>query len=97
MNTTAETLVRAADNDEVLLALALNWLGLGTLENLVGGLTVLAGLKHGPLGAGKLGGGDDLHGLGNLLDVADRLETALNFTKGGIAGGIGGGKDGGPR
>ena len=95
MDTTAETLVGTADDDQVLLALTLDGLGLGALEDGVGGLAVLAGLGHGPLGAGDLGGGDNLHGLGDLLDVANRLETALNFTEGGIAGGIGDSKGGG--
>ena len=46
------------------------------------------GLVHGPLGAGELGGGDNLHGLGDLLDVADGLETALDLTESGIVGGL---------
>jgi hypothetical protein len=45
------------------------------------------------LGAGELGGGDNLHGLGDLLDVANGLETAFDFTEGGI---VRGGNDGGP-
>lgn len=84
VDTTAETLVGAADDDERLLALALGGLGLGLLEDGVGGLAVVAGLGHGTLGAGELGGGDDLHGLGNFLDVADRLETVLNLSQGGV-------------
>lgn len=97
VNTTAETLVGAADDNQGLLALALGGLGLGLLENGVGGLTVVAGLGHGPLGAGELGGGDDLHRLGNFLDVADRLETVLNLAQGGIGGGGGCIEGGRPR
>jgi hypothetical protein len=96
VNTTAETLVGTADDDQGLLALALHGLGLGAVEDGVGGLAVGAGLPHGLLGAGELGGGDDLHRLGDLLDVADRLEAALDFTEGGVAGGIGGDERGGP-
>lgn len=96
MHTTAQTLVGATDDDQRLLAVALDGLGLGALEDGVGGLTVLSGLGHGPGGAGELGGGDDLHGLGDLFDVANRLEAALDFTKGSVAGGIGGGKGGRP-
>lgn len=96
VDTTAETLVGAADDDQGLLAVALNGLGLGAVEDGVGGLTIGTGLPHGPLGAGELGGGDNLHRLGDLLNVLDRLEAALDFTKGGIAGGIGGNERGGP-
>ena len=35
------------------------------------------------LGLLKTGGGDQLHGLGNLLDRTDRLNTVLNLLKGG--------------
>lgn len=86
VNTTAKTLVGRADDEERLL-LVLEGLGLGGLVDLVGGLTVRAGLGHGLLGAGKLRRGDDLHRLRDLLDVADGLEAALNLAEGGIAGG----------
>lgn len=96
MDTTAKSLVGAADNDQRSLALALNGLGLGALEDSVGSLTVLAGLVHGLLRAGELGRGDDFHGLGDLLNVLDGLEAALDLAKGGVAGGIVDGKGGGP-
>jgi len=96
VDTTAEALVGAAYNDEGLLSFALDGLGFGALEDGVGRLAVLAGLGHGTGGAGELGRGDDLHRLGNLLDVADRLEAALDFAQGGVAGGIGGNEGSGP-
>lgn len=96
VDTTAETLVGAADDDQRLLALTLNGLGLSAVKDGVGGLAVGARGSHGPGGAGELGGGDDLHGLGDLLNVLDGLETALDFTKGGVAGGIVGNERGRP-
>ena len=89
VNTTAETLVGGADDEQRLL-LALGSLGLRSLVDLVRGLTVRAGLGHGLLGAGELRRGDDLHRLGDLLDVLDGLQAALDLAKGGIAGGAGG-------
>ena len=71
MDTTTETLVRAADDQQILLSLALLCLGLGLLENSVRCLTVGPGLGHSLLGTGELGRGYDLHGLGDLLDVAN--------------------------
>lgn len=98
VNTTTKALVRRADNQQSLLVLALEGLGLGLGEDFVGGLAVVLGLGHGALGAGQLGRGDNLHGFGDLLDVADGLETALDFTEGREAGGgIGGGGDGAVR
>lgn len=91
VDTTTETLVGRADNQESLTLGVLGGLGLGLLENLVGSLTVGARGVHGTLSAGELGRGDNLHGLGDLLDVADRLETALDFTESGEVGGIGDG------
>lgn len=90
VDTTTETLVGRADDQEGL-ALGLDRLGVGLLEDLVGSLAVGAGLGHGLLGAGELGRGDNLHGLGDLLNVANRLETALDFTESGKGGGIGDG------
>lgn len=80
VDATAETLVGAADDVEGLLALGLEGLGLGILEDLVVGLAVAPRRIHGALGAGQLGGGDDLHGVGDLLDVLDGLETALDLS-----------------
>jgi hypothetical protein len=82
VNTAAETLVGAADDDELLLALGLGGLRLGRRVHLVASLAVLARLGHAALGACELGRGHNLHRLGDLLDVANRLEAALNFTEG---------------
>lgn len=87
VNTTAETLVGTGHDEESLLVL--QSLGLGLLEDGVGGLTVIARLIHGLLSAGKTGRGNDLHGVGDLLDVLDGLETALNLTQSREVGGIG--------
>jgi len=95
VDTTAETLVGGADNDQCLVAVV-DGLGLGALKDSVGGLTVGARGGHGPLSAGELGGGDDLHGLGDLLDVANRLEAALDLTESGVASGVGSGEGGRP-
>jgi len=88
VDTTTETLVGRADNQKSL-ALSLDGLGLGLVEDLLGSLAVGAGRGHGTLGAGELGRGDNLHGLGDLLNVANRLETTLDFTESGEVGGIG--------
>ncbi|KAJ8611823.1 hypothetical protein MRB53_037736 [Persea americana] len=82
VDTTAKTLVGARDDEQRLLVLCLDRLGLGLLEHGVGGLSIGAGLVHGSLGASEFGRGDNLHRLGDLLDVADGLEAALNFTQG---------------
>jgi hypothetical protein len=95
VNTTAKTLVGRADDDEGLLVLGLESLGLSRLVNLVGGLSVLAGVVHGALSSGELGGGDNLHGVCDLLDVSDGLETVLDLTESRI-GGSGAGDGGGP-
>jgi hypothetical protein len=95
VNTTAKTLVGRADDDEGLLLLGLESLGLSRLVNLVGGLSVLAGVVHGALSSGELGGGDNLHGFCDLLDVSDGLETVLDLTESRI-GGSGAGDGGGP-
>lgn len=87
VNTTAETLVGGADDDEGLLLVGLGGGGLGGLEDLVGGLAVLAGVVHAAGSTGELGGGDDLHGVCDLLDVSDRLETSLDLTESRIGGG----------
>lgn len=97
VDTTAETLVGAAHHDQRLLALALYRLGLGLLENGVGGLSVGTRVGHGPLGAGELGGGDNLHGLCDFLNVLDRLETALDLAQGGVGCGIVVNEGSGPR
>lgn len=87
VDTTAKTLVGASDDVQSLLVL--QRLGLGLLEDSVGGLTVDARLIHSSLGASETGGGNDLHGVGDLLDVLDGLEAALNLTQSREVGGIG--------
>lgn len=82
VNTTAKTLIGGGDNEEGLAGL--EGLGLGLFENGVGVLTIGTGVTHCLLSTGKLGRGNNLHGSGNLLDVLDGLETALNFSEGGI-------------
>jgi len=47
------------------------------------------------LGAGELGRGDNLHRLCDFFNVADRLETAFDFTESGIVGRVGDDRDGG--
>lgn len=91
----AEPLVRAAHDVQGLLALGVQRLRLGVLEHLVVGLAVLPGRLHGALGAGQLRRGHHLHRLGDLLDVADRLEAAFDLSQGRVRGGIAvGGGDG---
>ena len=87
VDTTAKTLVGAGDDEQSLLVL--EGLGLGLLENGVGGLTVGARLIHGLLSAGKTGRSDDLHSVGDLFNVLNGLETALDFTQSREVGGIG--------
>lgn len=84
MDAATEALVGAADDDERFLALALQRLCLGVLENGVGGLAVGAGFGHRPLGTRELCGGDDFHRLCDFLNVADRLQTILDLAQGGV-------------
>lgn len=86
VDTTAETLVGAGNDEQSLLVL--EGLGLGTLEDLVRGLSVGSRVLHSSLGTGETGRGDDLHGVGDLLDVLDGLQTALDFTEGSEVGRI---------
>lgn len=87
VDTTAKTLVGACNDEQSLLVF--EGLGFGVLEDLVGGLTVDSGLLHSSLGTGETGRGDDLHGVGDLLDVLDGLKTTLNLTESGKVGRIG--------
>lgn len=48
------------------------------------------------MGAGELGGCDNFHRLGDLLDVANRLQTALDLAEGGVGSRIGGIEGSGP-
>jgi hypothetical protein len=92
VNTTAETLVGRAYDEKLLGLLGLEGHGLGRLVDLVGGLAVLAGFVHGTLSSGQLGGSNNLHGLGDLLDVANGLETSLDLTESRVGGsGVGAG------
>lgn len=87
VNTTAKTLVGAGNHEQRLLVF--QGLGLGGFENSVRSLTVNTRLLHSLLSASQTGGSDNLHRVGDFLNVPDRLETALDFTKGGETSGIG--------
>lgn len=87
VDTAAEALVGAGHDEQGLLVL--ESLGLGVLEDLVGGPTVGTGFVHSLLGAGETGRGDDLHGVGDLLDVLDGLQAAFDLTQSREVGGIG--------
>ncbi len=89
MDTTAETLVGTDYNNETLLVFILEGFGFRFFEDCIGCFAVAAGLGHGALSPGKLGGGNDLHGFGDLLDVLDGFEPLLDFAKSGIVGGLG--------
>lgn len=88
VDTTAKTLVGASNDEQGLLVL--EGLGFGVLEDLVGRLTVNTRVIHSLLGAGKAGRGNDLHRIGDLLNVLDGLQTALDFTQSREVGGVGG-------
>lgn len=91
VNTTAKALVGRANNDERLL-LAFGFGRLSSLEDLVGGLAVAAGVRHGASSTGEFGRSDNLHRVGDLLNVADGLQTGLNVSQGSVGGrGSGGG------
>lgn len=81
VDTAAEALVGAADDDQLLLALGLERLRLGRVEDGVGGLAVHARVLHRPLRAVELRRRNDLHRLGDLLDVADGLQPTLDFSE----------------
>lgn len=44
-------------------------------------LAIGAGSLHTTLGLGDLGRGNHLHGLGDLLNVGNRLQTKLDYTQ----------------
>lgn len=80
---TTETLVRGHDNQETLGRFF--WLGsLSLVEDLLLGSTVGTGDGHGTLGLVETGGSHNLHGVGDLLNVLNGLETSLNFSESGI-------------
>lgn len=89
MDTTAEALVGTDYDDESFLVVTIDGLGFRFLEDCVGGLAIAAGLGHGALSPGELGGGNDLHRFGDLLNVLDGFETLLDFAEGGIVRGVG--------
>lgn len=82
VHTSTKTLIRGGNNEKSLSLLLR--LGLGLLIDLVVGRTVHPSLDHVALSLVHLRGGDNLHGLGDLFDVTDGLETAFDFTEGGI-------------
>lgn len=88
VDTTAKTLIGAGDDVESLLVPFLGF-GLGGLEDSVGGGSVDTRVLHGLLGTGQTCGSDDLHGIGDFLNVTDGLETTLDFTESSEVGGIG--------
>lgn len=87
MDTTAETLVGAGNDEKSLLVL--DGLRLSLLEDRVRGLTVGTRIGHGLLGASETCRGNDFHGVGDLLNVLNGLETTLNLTQSREVGGIG--------
>lgn len=84
---TTQTLIGGDNNPQSLLDV-LRHSGLGVLENLLGGLVVDLGGGHGSLGLTELGGGNNLHGVGNLLNVLNGLESHLDLSKSGIVSGL---------
>lgn len=82
-----ETLVGGDNNPQTLLGV-LSGSGLGVLKDLLGGLVVELGGGHGSLGLSELGGGDNLHGVGDLLNVLNGLESHLDFSKSGVVSGL---------
>jgi hypothetical protein len=89
VDSTAKTFVGAGNDNQSLLVALLGNLGLSLLEDGVRGLSVCSGVLHSACRSVQLGRGNNLHGVGDLLDVADRLETVLNLTKSREGGGIG--------
>lgn len=81
VDSTAKTFVGAGNDNQSLLVALLGNLGLGLLEDGVRGLSVCSGILHSACRSVQLGRGNNLHGVGDLLDVADGLETVLNLTK----------------
>lgn len=96
VDTTTEALIGGANDDERLLLLDVGYGRLGGLEDLIGSLAVLAGLSHGALSAAELGRGNNLHGTGDFLDVANRLATVVDFSKRRVGGSSIGADSGGP-
>lgn len=77
MHRTAQTTVRR-DGNVQLLGVFLLRRDFGLLVELLRTDTVRSGLLQITLSTGILGGGHHLHGLGDLLDVLDRLQTDRN-------------------
>lgn len=72
MDGTTQTLVGGDGDDEGLFR-AFWGLGLSSLEEVNVGFVVDSGRGHGLFGLTQSGGGDNLHGLGDLLNVLNRL------------------------
>jgi hypothetical protein len=79
VDTTTEALVRAGNNDQCLLVISLQWLRLGLLEYGIGCLAVLSRFMHRTLGPREFRGSHNLHGIRDLFDVTNRLESVLNL------------------
>lgn len=79
---TTQTLVGGNNNQQGLVGSSLFWLSV--LEELSVGLVEDSGGLHGSLGLVQSGGGNNLHGLGDLLDVLNGLKTHLDFSQSGI-------------
>lgn len=69
----AQPFVGTGDDEEGLDVAFFRRLGLGLLEKLLRCFAVLFRRVHCSLGFGEFGAGDDLHRLGDLGDVLDRL------------------------
>lgn len=89
VDTTTKTFIGTGDNVKSLLVSFLG-LGLGGFEDGIGSCSVNTRVLHSLLGTSQTGRSDDLHGVGDLLNVTDGLETALDFTESSEVGGIGG-------
>lgn len=80
---TAKTLIGGHGNDELLGSFGGNS-SLGIVVDLLVGRAIDTGDSHTTLGLVESGRSNNLHGVGDLLNVLDRLETSLNFTKSSI-------------
>lgn len=87
VDASAETLIRTSHDEQGLLVF--EGFGFGVLEHSIGGLTVGSRIGHGSLGLVETSGSNNLHGLGDFLDVLDGLQPALDFTEGREICGIG--------
>jgi hypothetical protein len=72
MDTTAQSFIRACNDQQRLFAFCR--LCLGFLEDLIRGLTIGSRVCHSPLCPSHLRGSDNLHCLGDFLNVSNGLE-----------------------